>query len=92
MCINGIMYFCCSECYVVSNECDEPTSCLVQPISAHDGEVMHLKCIRGLGLGFANPVETKGVFDMCLVCGCVVVVGREWIRVLTRVLKGGWGC
>ena len=28
-------YVCCSECDVVSNECNEPTSCLVQPISAH---------------------------------------------------------
>ena len=24
MCINGRMYVCCSECYVVFNECDEP--------------------------------------------------------------------
>ena len=28
-------YVCCSECDVVSNECNEPTSCLVQPIGAH---------------------------------------------------------
>ena len=27
--------FCCSECDVVSNECNEPTSYLVQPIGAH---------------------------------------------------------
>ena len=26
VCINGRRYVCCSECYVVSNECDEPTS------------------------------------------------------------------
>ena len=25
-CINGRRYVCCSECYVISNECDEPTS------------------------------------------------------------------
>ena len=25
MCINGRMYVCCSECYVVYNECDEST-------------------------------------------------------------------
>ena len=30
VCIDGRRYVCCSECYVVSNECDEPTSCLVQ--------------------------------------------------------------
>ena len=26
VCINSRMYVCCGECYVVSNECDEPTS------------------------------------------------------------------
>ena len=30
---------------VVSNECDEPTSCLVQPIGAHCCEVMHFGCL-----------------------------------------------
>ena len=25
-CIHGRRYVCCSECYVVSNGCDEPTS------------------------------------------------------------------
>ena len=29
VCINGQMYGCCTECYVVSNEWDEPTHCLV---------------------------------------------------------------
>ena len=32
VCIDGQMYGCCSECNVVSNECNEPTSCLVQLI------------------------------------------------------------
>ena len=36
----GQRYVCCSECNVVSNECDEPTSCLVQTIGTHGGEVM----------------------------------------------------
>ena len=40
VCIDGRRYVCCSECNVVSNECNEPTSCLVQPIGAHCGEVM----------------------------------------------------
>ena len=26
VCINGRRYVCCCACYVVSNECDEPTS------------------------------------------------------------------
>ena len=29
MCINGRGYVCCSECYVVPDECDEPTPYLV---------------------------------------------------------------
>ena len=27
VCINGRRYVCCSECNVVSNECNEPTCC-----------------------------------------------------------------
>ena len=34
VCINSRRYVCCSECDVVSNEFNEPTSCLVQPIGA----------------------------------------------------------
>ena len=40
VCIDGQMYVCCSEYNVVSNECNEPTSFLVQPIDTHGGEVM----------------------------------------------------
>ena len=32
--------------------------------------------MRELGLGFANPVGTGGVLDMCLCFGC----GRGWCR------------
>ena len=35
VCINSRRYVYCNECDVVSNECNEPTSCLVQPIGAH---------------------------------------------------------
>ena len=38
-----------------SYECNEPTSCLVQPIGSHGGEVMYLGCICLRGeLGFLN--------------------------------------
>ena len=40
VCIIGRRYVYCSECNAVSNECNEPTSCLVQPIGMHGGEVM----------------------------------------------------
>ena len=40
VCINVQKYICCSECNVVSNEYNEPTSCLVQPIGTYGGEVI----------------------------------------------------
>ena len=45
VCIDGRRYVCCSECNVVSNECNEPTSCLVQPIGAHCCEVVYFVCL-----------------------------------------------
>ena len=64
VCINGRRYVCFSECDVVSNECDEPTSCLVQPIGAHCCEVMYFGCFGfRCGLGFLNCDD---------VCMCVV--------------------
>ena len=55
VCINYLMYGCWSECNVVSNECNEPTSCLVQPIVAHGCEVMYFGCFDFRGeLGFLN--------------------------------------
>ena len=41
VCINSRRYVCCGKCYVVSDECDEPTSCLVHPIVAYCCEVMY---------------------------------------------------
>ena len=55
VCIDGRRYVCCIECNVVSNACDEPTSCLVQPIGKHGGEVMYFGCVCFRGeLGFLN--------------------------------------
>ena len=55
VCINGRWYVCCSECRVVSNECDEPTPCLVRPISAYGGESMYFGSFSFRGeLGFLN--------------------------------------
>ena len=43
------------------------------------------KWMRGLSLGFTDPVGTGGVLDVCLCCGSVGGVGEEcvgaWIRV-----------
>ena len=55
VCINGRRYVCCSECNVVSNDCNESTSCLVQPIGMHGGKVMYFGCVCFRGeLGFLN--------------------------------------
>ena len=40
--IDGQRYVCCSECNVVFNECNEPTSCLVPPIGSHCCKVITL--------------------------------------------------
>ena len=65
VCINSRRYVCCGECcYVVPNEYDEPTSCLVQPIGAHRCEVMYFGCFGFRGeLGFLNCDH---------ICVCVV--------------------
>ena len=44
VCIDGRSYVRCNECNVASNECNEPTSCLVQPIGTHCCEVMYIGC------------------------------------------------
>ena len=55
VCIDGRRYVCCSECNVVSYECDEPTSCLVQSIGSHCCAVMYFGCFGFRGeLGFLN--------------------------------------
>ena len=55
VCINGRKYVGCSECNAVSNECNEPTSSLVQPIGTHGSEVMYIWCVCFRGeLGFLN--------------------------------------
>ena len=64
VCINGHRYDCCSECNVVSNECSEPTSCLVQPISMHGGEVMYFGCVCFRGELFFQNYDA--------ICMCVV--------------------
>ena len=65
VCINGRRFVCCDECYIVSNECDESTSCLVQPIGAHCCcEVMYFGCF-----GFRGELSFLKCDDICM---CVV--------------------
>ena len=64
VCINGRRYVCCSECNVVSDECNDTTSCLVQPIGTHGGEVMYFGCVCVIGV--------LGFLDCDDICMCVV--------------------
>ena len=64
VCNDGRRYVCCSECNGVSNECNVPTSCFVQPMSTHGGEIMYFGCVYFRGeLGFLNCDD---------ICKCVV--------------------
>ena len=74
VCINGQRYVCYGECNVVSNECDYPTPCLVQPLGAHGAEVFYF---RG-EVGFLNCdyLHVCRDCDMCTVV-CVACVCAE---------------
>ena len=64
LCVLIVKGMSCSECDVVSNECNEPTSCLVQPIGVHCCEVMYFGCFGlRVDLGFLNCDD---------ICMCVV--------------------
>ena len=64
VCIDGLRYVRCSELNAVSNECNELTSCLVQPIGTHCGEVMYVGCVCFRGeLGFLKYDD---------ICMCIV--------------------
>ena len=43
--------------------------------------------MRGLGLGFINPVGTREVLDVCRCCGGVDGVGGEWVAGLEQGLE-----
>ena len=50
--------------------------------------------MRGLGLGFTNPVQTRGVLEVCLCFGCGGVgggvggVGGECVGCLDQGVEG----
>ena len=71
VCVYGQRSVCCSECNVVSNECNEPTSCFVQPIGMHGGEVMNFGCVCFRGeLGFLNWDD---MLLLTIVCGSPII-------------------
>ena len=66
---------------IMSNVADVLWMSVVRGMSGVSGVCERCMCLtrgewmRGLGLGFTNPVETEGVFDVCLCLGCSGVVG-----------------
>ena len=44
--------------------------------------------MKGLGIGFTNPVATGGMLGLCLCLGCGGV-GGKWVEACTRVWRGG---
>ena len=56
VCINSRRYVYCGECNVFSNECNEPTPCLVQAIRAPGGEVMCFSFRGELGVLYCDDI------------------------------------
>ena len=73
--IDGRRYVCCSECNLVSNECNEPTSCLVQPIVNKQFELLEFVLVP-----FMLTCSMMRFISVLLLglCPCVVSCGRLW--------------
>ena len=77
----GVIVLCCVAMRGVGGVC-EMLMCLARAcVGGEGGEWM-----RGLGLGFINPVGARGVLDVCLCLGCCGV-GRGIVQHSGRV---GW--
>ena len=64
VCIDGRRYVCCSECNVVSNECNN--------VGMHGGEVMYFRCACFRSeLGFLNCDD---------ICMCIVIKQFELLE------------
>ena len=53
VCIDGRRYVCCSECNVVSNECNEPTSCMCN-LSARTVVKLYTLGVFALGVSLVS--------------------------------------
>ena len=62
VCINSRRYVCWSECDVVSNECNEPTSCLVTILSV-TGALLYMCLCIGCGVLAGVGGEWVGGLD-----------------------------
>ena len=90
VCIDGRRYICCSECNVVSNECNEPTSCLVQPVGAHCFGIM-----GEIGFLYCDDVCMCVVNEQFELLECVFVpfmLNCSMMRFLSLLLLGLYPC
>ena len=71
VCTHARRYICCSECNVVFNECNEPTSCL----SARTVVKLCTLGVVALGVRLVYLTFTTGYVPLCSVCSRVVVFG-----------------
>ena len=89
---------------IVSSAADVPWMSVMRGMGGVGGECEMCICLsrgvvgwrvgewmRGLGLGFTNPVGRGGLLDVCLCLGCGGVggVGGRWVGGWTRVWKDG---
>ena len=89
VCINSRRYVCCSEGDVVSNECNEPTSCLVFELLEFVSESVYVDLqYDEISLtSTAGPVCLCGVSSPVVVLGpvCEVVVAPYVVRAVVAV-------
>ena len=64
----------------------EMCMCLARGVVGGEG----IEWVRGLGLGFTNPVGTGGVLNVCLCLGCAGVCG-QWVGGFDQGLEGWSG-
>ena len=87
VCIDGRRYV-CIECNV-SNECNEPTSCLVQPIGTHGGEVMYFGFMNCDDICICMCVESLSSSSLFLI---PFMLTRSMMRLLSLLLLGQCPC
>ena len=75
---------------VLCASCSNSQCCILQDLQFVNAGGVE-RGMRGLALGFTNPVATGGVLDVCLCFGCGGVGGvvREWVVAWSRVWRGG---
>ena len=86
VCINSRRYVSCSECDVVSNECNEPTSCLVHYLPGTDVKFVSESVYVDSQYDEISLTFTAGPVCLCGVSSPVVVIGL-FVRLCVLLLR-----